>query len=175
MNSSVSRIKKTILEMLEARCYKITNTINDEKNPEDSKIVCVKNNKEIVYVFTHIIEKLNTNIIHYYFAKLQNDDVKHGILIYKNKTNIDKHILETCCKIEYFEEQELMFNITEHVLVPKHRKLSESEKEKFFSKHGKNIQIMLKIDPVARFYLFEPGDVIEIIRRDNVIAYRIVK
>jgi len=58
--------------------------------------------------------------------------------------------------------------ITEHVLVPAHRVLSDEEKESLLSKYGIKVKQLPRIsvkDPVIKTLLdVKPGDVIEITR-----------
>ena len=55
---------------------------------------------------------------------------------------------------ELFTVTELQFNITTHYLVPTHIMLSESAASDFTKMMGINIPILLKTDPVCRFYNF---------------------
>ena len=49
------------------------------------------------------------------------------------------------------------------------------EKTDFIKRMGQDIPIIYKGDPVSRFYNFEKGDIVRILRKDNTIGYRIVK
>ena len=64
--------------------------------------------------------------------------------------------------IELFDLKEVLVNITEHTLVPKHQVLSEAEKknvlEKYKMKEGQLPKIQVN-DPVARFYGLSRGQV----------------
>lgn len=83
--------------------------------------------------------------------------------------------------IEYFMEAELMFDITEHSLVPKHEILTKEEKAALFSKYRLNGLMLPQIkssDPVARFLGMQAGQVAKITRKTKgdgtCITYRIV-
>ena len=76
---------------------------------------------------------------------------------------------------ELFSLDNLQYNITKHRYVRPHIKLTKSEQEEFRQKMGTDIPLLLKTDPICRFYNFEKGDIIKIIRKDNFISYRIVK
>ena len=53
--------------------------------------------------------------------------------------------------------------------------LNEDEKKDFLSNFGSKIPFLLKTDPIVRYFNFEKGDIIKVIRKDNYISYRIVK
>ena len=62
--------------------------------------------------------------------------------------------------------KQLMYNPTKHKLVPKHTKISQQELSKimdFYSIASKNqLPIILKDDPIVRYYNFKTGDVLKI-------------
>ena len=73
-----------------------------------------------------------------------------------------------------------MYNVTKHVLVPKHKMLSESEKVQLLKeiKATENqLQTIEPSDPVAKYYGMLEGDVVMIIRVSETagkyISYRI--
>ncbi|EQB60334.1 dna-directed rna polymerase 2 [Vairimorpha apis BRL 01] len=85
-------------------------------------------------------------------------------------------------KIEIFKDEELMFNITKHELVPKHRIISEDEKQQLFVKlkiSAEQMPKILKRDPVCRYLGAESGDVVEILRNSRTagvsVYYKIVE
>ena len=78
-------------------------------------------------------------------------------------------------RIELFPLESLRYNITKHRLVPKHTQLSKSESKKFKDAYGVKIPILLRTDPIVRFYDFQKGSVIKIERPYGLISYRIVK
>jgi DNA-directed RNA polymerase I, II, and III subunit RPABC1 len=120
----------------------------------------------------------NTDLVE--FLELQKD--KHVILIVfeidpkQQKTLILKH-----ADVEVFLENELMINVTDHVLVPKHILLTKEERDEFFEsyKMKKNqMEFMLRSDRIARHYRAKIGDVFRIIRNSEMagksFAYRLV-
>jgi len=75
----------------------------------------------------------------------------------------------------------MTFNITKHKLVPKHSKLSESEKEKVLEAYGITIKQLPKIskeDPAIKSFDVKNGDIIKIERPSKTagtaIYYRVV-
>ena len=77
--------------------------------------------------------------------------------------------------IELFNVDDLQFNITKHILVPLHKKLNKEECKEFKEQYGSSIPVLLKSDPVCRFYNFQKGDIIQITRRNSFVSYRIVR
>ena len=164
----------TIMDMIKQRGYNIV------KN-DDEKITWINNNEENIVVFKTIINKFNVDNIKQTVFILNNIKINHCIVIYLDSiTSMAKKLIESSVdiKFELFTCEELQYNITKHRLVPKHIKLNEEECKEFKSKHGVNFSILLTSDPVSRFFNFQRGDIIKIIRTDNdtsYITHRIVK
>lgn len=71
-----------------------------------------------------------------------------------------------------FKIKTLLFNILDHVLVPKHIKLNEEEKTQlFFEKNiidNQQLPEISRFDPVSKILLLRPGQVCKIIRNDKI-------
>jgi len=78
---------------------------------------------------------------------------------------------------QFFLEANLAYNVTEHILCPKHILLTPEEKEAKLAElkvsSGKKLPAIQIKDPVVQYYGWELGNVIKI-TRDTGIAYRIV-
>lgn len=62
------------------------------------------------------------------------------------------------------------FDITKHVLVPKHTKISEKDKEKVLDQYNisiKELPTISKNDPIVKKLEAKPGDVIKISRKSS--------
>lgn len=73
------------------------------------------------------------------------------------------------------------FDITTHVLVPVHRKLSDEEKQKLLERFNislRQLPRILKSDPAIQKLDPKPGEVIEIMRKSKTVGeapyYRVV-
>ena len=109
------------------------------------------------------------------------------ILILKEKPNntILKIIKDPrFCQLEIFWLKSLVFNITKHTYVPKHIPITdETEKQKLIDKFNisnfKQFPIILKTDPVNKYYNLKSGDLFKIIRKSMTsgisTVYRYVK
>ena len=83
--------------------------------------------------------------------------------------------------VEYFQEAELLFDITEHSLVPKHEVLTPEQKQALLNKYrlsGLMLPQIKSSDPVARFLGMQAGQVAKITRKtkgsSTCVTYRIV-
>tara|TARA_B100000315_G_C14485675_1_gene545065 strand:- start:613 stop:855 length:243 start_codon:yes stop_codon:yes gene_type:complete len=73
------------------------------------------------------------------------------------------------------------FKVDKHILIPKHSKLSEAQKEKLLEKYNisaKELPRMLKTDAAIAALNPEPGDVIKITRNSETAGeaefYRVI-
>lgn len=73
--------------------------------------------------------------------------------------------------IEYFKYSELKFNVSKHVLVPKHKLMNNEEVSKFIqdmkinpTNVSKELPLLKKDDRIARHYLFVKSNIIKIKR-----------
>lgn len=165
------RALATVIEMLEQRGYNVEQDDNiivgTRKTPTPDRIVVFYNPGTIA--IAHIKE---------YASIMDKTDFRHAIVIYKDGVTPQAgKTIEILSEkeIEVFQECKLLYNITKHRLVPKHRCLSSFEITMFKRKYGVKIPVMLQADAVSRFYNFKAGDIIEITRIDGIVVYRIVK
>lgn len=171
----IEQVYKTCIEMLDQRGYSTIDHNDDDTSSLFTATDADDNNISVIFIGD---TKLTVQYIRQYLGEMDVINCPHCIIIYGNSVtpaakkfahdNEDK-------KVELFCESELMYNITNHNYVPKHTRLSSSEAEEFKDKYGINFPCLYFTDPVARFYAFSRGDVIEIEDLDEIVKYRIVK
>lgn len=195
------RSRMTVLEMLRDRGYIIKDTLNIVSKDDFKKLFYSKNidflvetsGKQTVYVKWLLNQKIKPN-----FIKDTIDYVKDNqfgvdneiggkiIIISKAKpnTNVQKILKEKEYRgTELFWLNCMIFNITKHILVPKHEILKEEEVKRLLEDHyitnRYNLPIMLKNDPIARYFDLKTGDICRITRfsptSGEYITYRVLK
>ena len=146
---------------------------------EDNIMIFSKNEKTYICLFLIIFDKLDVGNVKNIINILHNKKLNHAIIIYKTDvTSYAKKIINDIKKefvIETFFEKNMLYNITQHRLVPKHIELSSKDSKDFIEKYGKKFPVILKTDPVCKYYNFKKGSIIKVIRNNNYIIYRIVK
>ena len=160
-----------ILEMFEQRKYEIIE-YDDERilaSKEDGNLICAFLSKSN--------SKFNVEKIQECISTMNQMDVYHGIIVYKDSaTPIAKKVIEESKEIviEIFNEDELQYNITKHYLVPLHeiKYKKDSKEAKEFKKN--KYPIISVSDPISRFYGYNIGDVIQITRKNGYVTFRIV-
>lgn len=113
------------------------------------------------------------------FIDIFKNDYKFLIVQSINIKNLD--LLNKINNLEIFTLDQLLVNIIDHHLVPKHRLLSNDEKDKLLEEYDIKIKNLARIyvsDPIARYYNAQIGDIMEIERYNpnsgKSITYRTV-
>ena len=157
------------IEMFTQRGYEIIDSDEDRilANKKDGAQICA-------FFTTH---KFNIDRLQEYISMMKKMDVWHCIIVFKeNATPVAKKIVLDSKEmiIELFEMDEMQYNLTKHELVPKHEKVDINEKnaEDFKKSKTDKFPILLKTDPVARFYGFSKGDIIKITRKNGYVTFR---
>jgi DNA-directed RNA polymerase subunit H (RpoH/RPB5) len=100
------------------------------------------------------------------------------------KSNAKIVMTETKLKITFFNETNFFFNLVDHTYYSPHVRLTStdidnllldlrlSSKEKL--NLAKKFPLLLNSDAVARYFDFQPGDVIKIVRNGELPSFRIV-
>ncbi|CAG9333712.1 unnamed protein product [Blepharisma stoltei] len=192
------RIWRTLMQMLQDREYHVPNDqanytlaafkdkyceskTREALNFQFSKVD--DDNKKIFVCFPDD-QRIAVPIIASVAQRMHKEGFERAIIIGKGiitpsaKTAIVE--LQNHFIIEYFEEKELLVNITEHELVPKHIVMTSEEKGALLKRYRVKESQLPKIqttDPVARYLGLQRGQVVKIIRNSETagkyITYRL--
>lgn len=182
----LSRVYKTIIEMLEDRHYNVSDyqhqfTVDDIKTKylENNLEIIVThntNNKQLIVLF--YTGKFGIREVNELINSLKKRKLNNVILVVEEKlTSFGLKALKNSeINYEIFLRKHLIFNITKHTLVPKHILLNKDEKNKLL----KTLQCklhqlpkILKTDPISKYFNALTGQVFKIYRK-NEIYYRVV-
>lgn len=144
-------------------------------------ILCEKENEiitnECYIIFTNNI-KININYIKDISHMMNEQDIKHVIIVYNGNITINNHNIKeikSIYNIEFFPTNSFIYNVTEHILVPKHEKLLPGTLEyKNIYKERHNLPYILETDPVCKYYNFKSADILKITRKNDIVVYRLV-
>ena len=178
----------TIKEMLIDRNIDISNLENISQ--KEIEIQLNSNNNEIFYFNVNS----NMKIVYYLSKNFKIATLENYLLNLNKKNNIKNFLIVTRDKInnlnfksikniniQFFIIKELLFNITKHILVPKHEVIRDSsEINDLVSKHNlKNklqFPLILKTDPMAKYLNVQSGELVKITRispsSGEIIIYR---
>ena len=158
------------------------------RDPNKELVFQNANTRDVIVVTYTTVDRYKKEELTSAIRVLQNHSANHLIIILRSgslqtaiKKGIPKIEQQKSLKIEIFTIEELQYNVTHHMYVPKHKPLSNAEKDDLFRRYkisSSQLPLIKKEDPVARYYGAEPGTVIEITRRSETcgryITYRIV-
>ncbi len=171
MNCSINyqRVLEISKEMMIERGYHIYDIDTENLTIYAYQSPRIKSKIYLYIVTTH--DKLNIELIKYYYSILQMEDVKHAIIVYKSgiTASVNKALQSIDICIELFPCKDLQYNLIRHTLVPQHVKIDT------LRKNDAKYPVLKRTDPVARFLGFKSGDVVQINRKDGSIYYRIVR
>lgn len=170
---SQERAYNTCLEMLSQREYEIV-----DQDPEMLRIIALKPDNTQMCVIFNTASKFDSKSLKEVISIMKELEINHSLVVYRESiTPATKSTLSQSLDmtIELFAEEDLQYNITKHRLQPKFQRLPDSEAEDFKKKYGMKFGALRIDKPIARFYGYQRGDVIRIIRPCDYISYRIVK
>eukprot|EP00603_Paraphysomonas_imperforata_P007593 CAMPEP_0114432320 /NCGR_PEP_ID=MMETSP0103-20121206/11090_1 /TAXON_ID=37642 ORGANISM="Paraphysomonas imperforata, Strain PA2" /NCGR_SAMPLE_ID=MMETSP0103 /ASSEMBLY_ACC=CAM_ASM_000201 /LENGTH=175 /DNA_ID=CAMNT_0001601983 /DNA_START=68 /DNA_END=595 /DNA_ORIENTATION=+ len=136
-------------------------------------------------VFFPSDEKVGVKPLKDYCKMMKDQNVHRSIIVVKNnitpfaKTAI-KEMAMRDYRMEYFRDSELLVDITEHKLVPRHVVLTKEEKKQLLQRYHLEPSQLPRIqiqDPVSRYFGLTHGQVVKIVRPSETagryITYRI--
>jgi DNA-directed RNA polymerase I, II, and III subunit RPABC1 len=199
------RIRQVCINLLKNRQYVLASGeceipysefcefFNDRITKEELTILAFKKPDPNVQIFVFFVDcedgkdKISRKTISTYYQRMKREGVSRSILVIPEKLSPQAvKSLDLIAKgtsgtviIETFQESELLVNITEHVLVPKHQVLTTGERIQLLERYNvttKQLPRILRSDPVARYLGLEPGDIVKILRPSETagryITYR---
>jgi DNA-directed RNA polymerase I, II, and III subunit RPABC1 len=171
MKEQIVRSMKTIVEMLQDRNLSINVTPEhfEGLNPSNTIFEITFPSIKIIY---YLANKFKWTDIKPLFDQEVASEAKKGLylLVVRDKINQSnmKSINSRDLPLQIFSIQELQFNISKHVLVPKHEKVPPEEVpaivEKLSIKSKHQLPLILKTDPMSRYLNLKAGDVVRITR-----------
>lgn len=193
------RVWKTALEMLRDRGFLVLDSeikmsirefldkFGENFKREDLYMFKAKidDPNDHIFVFFPSEPKLNVKIAKRYAERMRTENVLRGIIVTKDApTPIAKRAIEDLSQkyyIEVFLDAELLVNVSNHMLVPKHEVLSNEEKKELLKRYTvKEMQLprMQSNDPMAKYLGIRRGQVVKITRDSETagkyITYRFV-
>lgn len=204
--SRLFRVRRTVLELLSDRGFAVLDTEEDLRQPPEvfkEHFVTANYNRESltllrqkrddasdqIYVFfpDEVRNKLlGVKPISDKAERMEKDGVRRAIIILQTgltpyaKSAVEKLSASDRCKMEVFLENELIVNITKHILVPKHEVLHDEAKRALLRRYKlKESQLprIQKSDPIARYYGLAHGQVVKITRPSETagryVTYRL--
>ncbi|KAM7275129.1 hypothetical protein ACFE04_016995 [Oxalis oulophora] len=179
------RVRKTLMQMLRDRGFLVQDSelnftkeqfiekFGENMKREDQIINKSKPNDESdqIYVFFPDREKVGVSDIKGYINRLRSEKVFKAIVVIQKqmspfaRSSISE--VSSVIHLEVFQESELLVNIKDHVLVPKHQVLTTEEKKALLEKYTVKETQLPRIqvtDPVARYYGLKRGEVVKILR-----------
>lgn len=194
IEKSNDEIRKTVLKNVVKMLYE-RGYIN--KNDLDNEIKNITSFQSTDYIYKIKIDYMNdkTLIVKILPQKITSVSKSSAIGDFLNEyrdfrkivivNNISKkamqYVRNNYSKTEIFTEEEMMINLIDNVLVPKHEILPKEEALNFYEKFNckkRNMPKLLSGDPVARYYNMKPDDIVRIIRNSKLtghtVSYRLV-
>jgi DNA-directed RNA polymerase subunit H (RpoH/RPB5) len=117
------------------------------------------------------------------YIEEQEDKFKTFIIVVRDKVSVNdvKNLSKLLPDVQVFELRELQFNISKHILVPKHELITDENEindlvTKYCIKSRSQFPLILKTDPMAKYLHAKPGNLVKITRPSvtsgETIVYR---
>ena len=169
----VGKSIKTLFEMLEDRKVDLSVIQKDA-------LVEIATANHFKTYFDIVIQ--NIKVMYYMPSKFKWSELKTSfteqdsvydyiILVVKEKISLNNLKLLYALKlnIQIFDIKELQFNISKHILVPKHEIIKDEKKisdliQKYCVKNKQQFPHILKSDPMSRYLGLKSGDMVKITR-----------
>lgn len=182
------KVRKTVLEMVEDRGYKIP---DDHANLSYEDFVTTglydilfENNEGYLYVNFHNVQNSFgisdlVSVKEKVLEKTGNHETTIIVIVPNNPTSLKKELVKPkYSMVNIFIYNNLKCNIARHKIQPKFKLLSKEEDKKrvldmYSSKQSQLYQILID-DPISKYFGAHKGDIFEVKRKD-ITVYRSVK
>lgn len=185
----ISGVLRTVVEMLNDRGYQTVHACQSFDDIEQR----MRDNQHIVqtvdaalpdiYVYFNTDERVGVKQLRNWIEVCEGANII--VISLDGPTAFTKREAETNYpNVQFFLYRDLCVNITRHMLVPKHVRMSKEEVETLekryrISDHKNEWPTIYTTDRVAQYYAFAPGDLIQITRHfsaaEPVYYYRLVR
>lgn len=186
--NDVYSARRTVCAMFTIRGYQVPEYVL-QQSPEEVQELYIHNPAQLTIVAvgplgqehnliaalfhvhaTKTKEKLGVGCVRQYARLLGKMGIYKAILVSHGLTPLaNRELTAHAVKLEQFLFKELIVNILEHDLVPKHELLKGAAKQEFFKKFSiDDLPHILNTDPVVRFLGLKENDVVKITRPDFV-------
>lgn len=183
IEKNVEDVRQTVL----TNCVKMLNergvqtfTVDNVLKQQSDDLIYNIGDKIVCKIIFHKITAINKSYGMMEFVENYKDSKKIIVVKEINK-RVLQHAKDINSNLEVFMEKELMINLIDHELVPKHKVLSKEKGEEVLKSYiakKKNMPKILSNDPVSRYYGVKPGDIFRIVRPSEksglVPTYRLV-
>jgi DNA-directed RNA polymerases I, II, and III subunit RPABC1 len=171
----------TMIEMLKDREYNVPDHYNDidfvlfkELYNNDKLDIYLETNIKSIFVKMLFISKIRASKLEFYIKEITkrfSPSVIVFICPFSPTASIN-NVIKKFPHIQIFHSKKLIINITKHEFVPPHIKISDDKKEILIKKYTLNSFPIIKLnDPVVKYYNFQKGDILRIIRNNLNSGY----
>lgn len=159
----------------------IKNILSDNNDNEEFEVkldystnfnTTIPNKKIFIKIIHEDIKSFNPTSVLGKFLQKYNNDFKFIIVDdISIKTELELQKIYDNCII--FKKKELEFNLVDHNIVPKHIMLTEDQATEVliaYNAKKKNMPLIPRTDPVAKYYGMKPNNICKIIRPSTLTA-----
>ncbi|KAI9304838.1 RNA polymerase [Cunninghamella echinulata] len=173
LDMELETFKRTFAPSGEVDRDHLTFVVQKKDDPTDQLLVFFPKDKSV-----------GVKPLRVYVERMAQQQIPKGICVYQNSlTSSASKVMQSLPSkhtLESFNENELLVNITHHVLVPKHEVLTAEEKAILLQRYRLKDSQLPRIqhsDPVARYYGLKRGQVVKILRESETagryVSYRL--
>lgn len=173
---------KTIIEMLTDRGYQniqACQTVEEvTEHMTESRFIVCGGGRQTVHVYFHNEDRVGVKQLRSWVEASNVDSII--VVSLDGPTSFTRRESEqNYHQVQFFLFRDLCVNITKHVLVPKHEKVTRDELPFELSESMDEVPTFYTTDKVVQYYAFQVGDIVRITRtagvQEPVFYFRIVR